>query len=98
MPRLAILEPAQITAAPGPIHGAQDTYTEEEAKGLYREGIEFLREMAASSPSATARSQAASRLAQFFVNAANRQKPRNRIVVSFIDPRLLLEDTEDFIA
>lgn len=76
-----------------------DTYTEDEAKALYREGIEFLREISASSPSATARSQAASKLAQFFAASVTRQKPKSRIVVSFIDPRLLVDEPEDdFVA
>ena len=96
--RLRILEPT-VPGAPCPVQGVSETYSEEEAKALYKEGIEFLREMAASSPSATARSQAAAKLAAFFVSAAHREKPRRKIVVSFIDPRLLAEDEpEDFIA
>lgn len=97
-PRLTILAPT-VPGAVGPVTPVQDTYTEDEAKALYREGIEFLREMAANSPSATARSQAAAKLAQFFVNAANRQRPRTKVRISFIDPRQLVDEApEDFIA
>lgn len=96
---LQILDP-QAPNAPA-IVPIPDTYSEDEAKALYREGIEFLRELAAASPSATARSQAASKLAQFFAASVTRQKPKSRIVVSFIDPRLLRDDGEadgDFVA
>ena len=94
LPRLKIIEPA-APLAPAPAESTND-FSEDEAKALYREGIEYLRDMATGASTATARVQAATKLAQFFVNAANRQKPRKKIVVSFIDPRQLLEEaTED---
>ena len=72
---------------------AARAFTRSEQVGLYREGIESLREMAKSGGD-TARASAAAKLASIFRDAALSRAGKMQVRILFVDPRELADDPE----